>query len=342
MKAAVLTAPETIQLREMPTPEIKPHELLVKLKNCGICTLEQRLFSGEQKIYYPIIPGHEVAGEIAQVGREVQDRLTPGTRVALDLVTRCGECNACRSGHSNLCENRFLPGQPLLGGFGEYRAVRPSQVYGIPDSLSYAEACFAEPVACCIHSLKRLRLDLAEDLLVLGAGVMGLLHLLTALCLGARVFVADPDPRRRETAAALGAAAVIDPEREGMGEAVAVLTEGRGADACVVTCPDNGVLKTALQSVGKTGRISLFTSYEGHRRLQLDADRVHRSELLITGSEARTELDFLQAVRLLAYQKINVRPLITGTFPLIKAEAALRAAMSRETYRVLLDHEAAP
>jgi len=342
MKAAVLTAPETIQLREVATPEIKPHELLVKLKNCGICTLEQRLFSGEQKIYYPIIPGHEAAGEVVEVGREVGDRLSPGTRVALDLVTRCGECTACRSGHSNLCENRFLPSQTLLGGFGQYRTVRPSQIYEIPDSLNYAEACFSEPVACCIHSLKRLRLDLAEDLLVLGAGAMGLLHLLTALCLGARVFVVDPDPRRRETAVALGAAAVIDPEQEDADKAVADLTEGRGADACVVTCPDDGVLKTALQAVGKTGRISLFTSYKAPRQVQLDADRVHRNELMITGSEARTELDFLQAVRLLAYQKIDVRPLISSTFPLAKAEEALRAALSRETYRVLLDHEAAP
>jgi 2-desacetyl-2-hydroxyethyl bacteriochlorophyllide A dehydrogenase len=342
MKAAVLTAPEAIAVQEVATPAIKPHELLVKLKNCGICTLEQRLFSGEQTIHFPIIPGHEAAGEIVAVGRELEGRVAAGSRVALDLVTRCGQCTYCRSGHSNLCENRFLPGQPVLGGFGEYRAVRPSQIYLIPDSLSYAEACFAEPVACCIHSLKRLRLDLAEDLLVLGAGVMGLLHLQAGLCLGARVFVADPDRRRLGTAAALGAAAVIDPDREDTAESVAALTGGRGADACVVTSSDPGALEAACAAVGRTGRISLFTSYENHQPLLLDADTVHRNELLITGSEARTEPDFLQAVRLLAWGKIAVKPLISMQVSLTKVEAGMRAAMSRQTYRVLLDHEAAP
>lgn len=340
MKAAVLTAPEAIAVQEVETPAIKPHELLVKLKNCGICTLEQRLFSGERMIYYPIIPGHEASGEIVAVGGELEGRLAVGSRVALDLVNRCGACTYCRSGRSNMCENRFLPGQTLLGGFGEYRAVRPSQVYLIPDRLSFADACFAEPVACCIHSLKKLNLDMTEDLLVLGAGVMGLLHLQTALCLGARVFVADPDRQRLKLAAELGATAVMNPEQEDMGEKLAALTEKRGADACVVTSSEAGALEAAFAAVGKTGRISIFTSYEQPHQLPLDANRVHRDELLITGSEARTELDFLQAVRLLSYEKIAVKPLISMLIPLDAVETGIRAAMSRQTYRVLLDHEA--
>jgi 2-desacetyl-2-hydroxyethyl bacteriochlorophyllide A dehydrogenase len=340
VKAAVLTAPEAIAVQEVETPAIKPHELLVKLKNCGICTLEQRLFSGEQKIYYPIIPGHEASGEIVAAGEELGGRVAVGSRVALDLVTRCGECTYCRSGRSNMCENRFLPGQTLLGGFGEYRAVRPSQVYPIPDRLSYVEACFAEPVACCIHSLKMLKLDMTEDLLVLGAGVMGLLHLQTALCLGARVFVADPDRQRLKLAAHLGAAAVMNPEQEDICDRLAALTEKRGADACVVTSSEVGALEAAFAAVGKTGRISIFTSYEQPHQLSLDANRVHRHELLITGSTARTELDFLQAVRLLSYEKIAVKPLISALISLDAVEEGIRAAMSRQTYRVLLYHEA--
>jgi L-iditol 2-dehydrogenase len=337
MKAAVLTAPGAIAVQEVATPAIKPHELLVKLKACGICTLEQRLFSGEQTIFYPIIPGHEAAGEIAAVGEELGNRVPVGSRVALDLVTRCGECIYCRSGRSNMCENRFLPGQTLLGGFGEYRAVQPSQVYLIPPRLSFAEACFAEPVACCLHSLKKLRLDLAEDLLVLGAGVMGLLHIQAANCLGARVFVADPDQRRLDTAAGMGAVPV-NPEQ--VEEILAGLTEGRGANACVVTSDNPGALNAAFAAVGKAGRINIFTSYEKPQMLSLDADTIHRNELLVTGSEARTELDFLQAVRLLAYGKIDVKPLISALISLPDIEEGMRAAMSRRTYRVLLDHEA--
>ncbi len=340
MKAAVLTSPENIAVKEVETPSIRRNEILVKVKYCGICTLEQRLFIGAMKLYYPIIPGHEASGEVVQVGEDVQYGIKPGTRVALDLITRCGECYFCRKGQSNMCLNRFKKGRGVLGGFGEYLAAKSTQVFPISDSLSYQEAALAEPVACCIHSLKKIKLSLADDLLIMGAGPMGLIHLQTALCMGVRVFVSDPDKNRLDKAMELGAYISIDPSNEDLTGIVKEHTEGRGVDACVITTPAHEALKPAFEAISHAGRVNIYTSYNNKPGLPVDANNLHKTEKLVTGSEGRTENDFLQAVRLLSFGKLNIKTLISSTTSFDSIEEGMRAAMSRSTYRVLLDHEA--
>lgn len=339
MKAAVLTAAERIEVREMERPRIEPHQLLVKLKACGICTLEQRLFTGEMDIGYPVVPGHEASGEVVEVGSGVISNVKEGARVALDLVVRCGECYYCRTGQSNLCLNRFTPKRSVLGGFGEYVAVDSRQAFAIPDHLGYDEAAFCEPLSCCIRSLRKIRLDLAEDLLVLGAGPMGQMHVQVAVRMGARVFVSDPDRSRLEMARRLGAFAVIDPTREDPAAVVKAHTEGRGVDACVVTSPAPAALKTAFEAVRKAGRVNVYTAYNDKPLLPVDANTVHRSELLVTGTEGRTPQDFHQAVRLLSFGFVDARPLISRKVGFGSIEAGIRAALGRDTYRVLLEHE---
>jgi len=342
MKAAVLTAPEKIEVNEVETPAIGEHEVLVKIKSCGICTLEQRLFSGAVTMRYPIIPGHEASGEVIEVGRRVLSGLAPGARVALDLVLRCGECYYCRTGQSNMCLNRFKDDRRVLGGFGEYIAVSASQVYPIPASLTCGEAAFTEPLSCCVRSLKKIGLHLAEDLLVIGAGPMGQMHLQVALCMGARVFVSDPDRDRLAMAKRLGAFAVIDPAKDELIGALKAETDGRGVDACVVTSMAQAALVAAFQGVSRNGRVSIYTSYTDKPPLPIDANTLHRNEILVTGSEGRTEQDFLQALRLLSFGKVNVKPLISRTVGFAGLEAGIRAAMTRDTYRVLLEHEGRP
>jgi L-iditol 2-dehydrogenase len=278
MKAAVLVSPGNIEVREVDTPIIKSDEVLVKLKNCGICTLEQRLYRGDMKIFYPIIPGHEVSGEVAEVGSDVLSDLYSGTPAALDLVTRCGECYYCRTGQSNMCRHKFKQGTRILGGFGEYIAVKAYQVFPIPDSLSFEEAAFAEPVACCIRSLKKINLTLGEDLLILGSGSMGLMHLQVARAMGARVFVSDPDVKRLGKASELGAAVVIDPKNENLIRIIMELTDGRGVDAVVITSPAHAALSSALDTLSKTGRVNIYTSYGDKPAFPVDANTLHRNE----------------------------------------------------------------
>ena len=340
MKAAVLTGPEKIEIKEMALPEIKPDEVLVRLKFCGICTLEQRLYSGDMKIFYPLIPGHEASGEIVEVGSGVLSDIKPGTRVAIDMITRCGECFYCRTGQSNMCMNRLNKGVKILGGFDEYIAVKASQVDSFPDSLSFEEAAFTEPVSCCIRSLKKIGLELSEDLLIIGAGPMGLMHLQVGLAMGARVFVSDPDTTRLKMAADLGASVIIDPVNENLKEIIKKYTEGKGIDAAVVTSPAHAALNSAMESLSKTGRVNIYTSYGDKPEFPVDANTLHRNEYLITGSEGRTASDFLKAMRMLTFGSINVKTLISKTIGFSDIDEGINAAMTSGTYRVLLEHGA--
>jgi L-iditol 2-dehydrogenase len=290
---------------------------------------------------YPVVPGHEAAGEVAAAGPGALAGFAPGTRVALDLVLRCGTCHFCRTGHSNMCQNRFNANQQVLGGFGEFVVVRQSQAFPIPDGLSFEEAAFAEPVACCIRSLKRVGLRLAEDLLVIGAGPMGQMHVQVAARMGARVFVSDPDAARCAMARRMGAFAAVDPTGGELTSFVKEHTDGRGVDACVVTSPADAALEAAFASISKAGRVNIYTAYAGKTALPVDANVLHRSEYAITGTEGRTERDFHQAVRLLSFGMVDAKPLISRTVGFDGIEAGIRAALTHETFRVLLRHDGA-
>ena len=178
-----------------------------------------------------------------------------------------------------------------------------------------------------------------NKILIIGAGPMGQMHLQAALCMGARVFVSDPDQKRLAMARKLGAFAVIDPTAEDLTAVIKGHTEGRGVDACVITATAHVALNAAFDAIRKNGRVNIYTSYTDTPSIPIDANTLHRTEQTITGSEGRTELDFLQAVRLLSFGKVDVRPLISGKVGLAGIEAGIKAAMTRDTYRVLLEHE---
>ena len=209
MKTAVLVDVGKIVIEEKPSPELEPHKILVRVKYCGICTLEQRLYRGALKLYYPIVPGHEVSGEVAAVGPKAGTAFKPGDHVALDMVFRCNVCYHCRTGQSNLCENRFNRSVVPLGGFSDYVLARPSQMHLLAEDIPLEAAAFTEPLACCIRSLKKIKVDLAEDVLIAGGGTMGMLHLQLARAMGTRVFISDIDPERLEAALELGADGVF-------------------------------------------------------------------------------------------------------------------------------------
>lgn len=338
MKTAILTAPEKIVIEERPIPVPREGEVLIKLEACGICTLEQRLYAGKMHLPMPLIPGHEASGRIVEVGRGVIEDLAVGQRVALDLVERCGECYYCRIGKSNLCLNRYKDASKMLGGFAEYIAVRPNQIFVVSDKVSVEEASFAEPLACCIHSLKRLKVAMTEDLLIVGGGTMGLLHLLAGRSMGLRVSVSEPNPARREMALKLGADFVIDPNSMDIVEFGRSITGGIGFSSCVVTSPSPAALEPAIKAMAKAARINIYTAYEDVMQIPLDLNTIHRNELLITGTEGRGQEDFFQATRLLSFGKIDVKPLISMRVPFSRLEEGFHIALSGNAFRVLLMH----
>jgi L-iditol 2-dehydrogenase len=292
------------------------------------------------EISYPIVPGHEAAGEIVEVGAGVVGNYAPGMTVALDLVMRCGQCYYCRIGRSNFCENRFKPGQRILGGFGEYIAVRPGQVYPASPSLSFAEAAFTEPLSCCIHSLKKLKIAMSEDVLIVGSGVMGLLHLLVAQNMGLRTTITDPDAERLAVAQELGADFALDPRGSDVVAHAKEITDGLGFSACIVTSPAPVALESAVASLAKCARVNIYTAYEEKMTIPLDANTIHRQEFLVTGTEGRLEEDFFQAIRLLSFGKVKVARLVSARTSFSTIAEGMQTALSRNAFRVLLEHEA--
>ena len=205
-KSKQLRSPAPRPVRSWSTPDLGRGEVLVKVHAVALCTLEQRIFRGEVKMPLPCTDGHEVAGEIAALGPGVNTKLwAEGQRVAVRLLYNCGECYYCRTGRTNMCERAqkkpvregLLPGP---GGLCDYIIVDAASLLKIPDTLSYEEACLTEPLACCVHSVGRANIQLGEDVVIIGGGIMGQYHVMLAKRKGARVILSEVDPTRRALA----------------------------------------------------------------------------------------------------------------------------------------------
>jgi len=328
MKAAVLQGPKQIEVQEISRPKVRPQEVLVNVQACGICTFERRLYSGERKMRYPLIAGHEAAGVVAEVGSEVRREIKVGAKVALDLLNRCGECKFCRTSRGNLCENMFKGNLNVMGGFGQYVSVPSEQVFIMDDQISIEEATLAEPVACCIHSLLGAGARFADDLLVYGAGTMGMIHVMLGAAMGMRVSVFEPQAERRKLALELGASQALLPGEEGQLSWV--------PDVIVVTVPLPSVVEAALQVAGAGTKVVIYSSFDKGVTVALDVNKVHNSDLAIVGAQSRTPEDFHLAVKAISAGLINVRPLVSRVVPLQDIAAALAEEPGVEEMRVVV------
>ena len=336
MKVVELVKPGQVRLKEERIPEPLPGEVLVRIKACAICTLERRLFTGDQEIFYPLVFGHEVSGVVERVGEGVFTDFEPGEPVVLDLLNRCSECFLCRTGRSNQCVNKFDPGLPVLGGMAQFVARPARQVFRIKKEVGFLQAALTEPLSDCIHSLMRTHLSPDMKIFIIGAGTMGLLHLAIVKHYGMIAAISDLHPDKLDVAARMGADHVIDFSRE---DPLQVLRERagiEGADVVVVTAPGKEPVEEALKAVGTMGIIVLFSANPKGIKVELDPNFLHYKEVTITGSESRTEKDFYQAVSMQNTGDLRLKELISAVFPIQEAQRALEASLDPAFYRVVL------
>ena len=336
MRAAVLIGPGKMEIQERDLPEVLPNEVLVNVKACGICSFERRLYTGDKKIGYPVVPGHEASGIVAEVGAAVRRPIKIGTRVALDLLNRCGECEYCRTGRGNLCKYMYKGNTNLLGGFGQYVSVPSEQVFEIDDSVSFEEAALTEPISCAIHSLREARAQFTDAMLVYGAGPMGMLHVIVGKAMGLEVGVVDPDPVRREKAIELGArfAAWSDLDVE-LNQAV---KEGFGIapDIVIVTAPAVQAALSAIAVAGNNSRVVLFGMFPKGAAMPIDPNKIHYSEIQVMGSSSRTPHDFHLAVEAMSAGIVDARPMVSKVVALDDIHSALSETPSAEVMRVVV------
>lgn len=336
MKLVELVAPRELALREREVPAPGHGEVLVKIKACAVCTLERRLFTGETRIAYPLVFGHEVSGEVVEVADGVLSDLRPGEPVVLDLLNRCGECPFCRTGRSNQCVNKFDPGLPVLGGMAQYIARPARQVFRIDPRVGFLRAALTEPLSDCVHSLMRTHLSPQMRVLIIGAGTMGLLHLAIVKHYGMFCAVSDMHAAKLEVAASLGADATIDVAAGGPRDALREQAGMEGFDVVIVTAPGQEAVEEALELAGTMGTIVLFSANPEGIIIELDPNSTHYRELTITGSESRTEKDFFQAVSLQNAGDMQVEKMVSAVFPIDDAQRALESSLDPALYRVVV------
>lgn len=340
-KRSILAAPKEIRFEDVPIPVPGPGQALVQVKACALCTWEQRVYAGTDTTVYPLLGGHEVSGVLTELGPGVQVHAKPGDHVVAAKLYRCFQCTSCRRGLDSICDNAWAnrtPGEPAgPGGLSEYMLVDGYQLYPVTADVSFAESCLSEPVACVLRSIKKARVQPADNVVIIGAGIMGLLHLMLSQRLGARVFVSEPNAERAAKARAMGAAATIDPTKENFVERVKELTNGRGADVIFAAIGIAAVIEESVKAVGKGGRLMVYASV--HPRgsmITIDPNLFHNKEIVLTGTVSQDQEDFLQAVSLISTRTLDVRPLISQTFPFAQLREALEAAITTGTYRVVV------
>lgn len=337
-KVSIHAGVHEMQTREFEKKTPEGNNVLLKVTSCAICTLEQRIWNGVIN-RYPYAGGHEVAGIVEAVGPEVKS-LKPGDKVAVRLLNSCGECYYCRSGHENQCVVSFVaqthPGVMGSGGFAEYMTVSARALYKLADDIDMDYAALAEPLACCVHSIRNAKIQLGDDVVVIGVGIMGALHIQLAKMSGARVIVSELDPHRIEIAKKMGADIVINSKEENAVERVKELTDGRGADVVFCTVAIPSVAQDACDMAGKLGRVVLYSSFHPDRPIEISPSKLHSSEKILTGSVNPNQADFLTSTRLLSGKLIDVSALISDRVPLAEIDRAFQEAVDPKTYRIVV------
>jgi threonine dehydrogenase-like Zn-dependent dehydrogenase len=338
----VISGPCTIEFEHVEVPEPGPRQVLVRVAAAALCTWEQRVFAGIDSWSYPLVGGHEFAGDVVKIGPGVAQPLNTGDLVAVAGIRRCGECWACRRGYDNICDNAYAlarqPGKPWgPGGFGEFALLEGYQIYRYPRPVPPLEAALAEPLACVLHDIKRFTPRRGDTAVIVGAGIMGLLHLVALRSSGAVVLVSEPDPVRRAKALEMGAHGAIDPSTDDYVEAVLHATEGRGASVTYVAIGQPCAIEQAVAAAAKRGVVSVYASVHPRgTQIQVDPNTLHYKEVILSGSLAQDHEDFLEAVWSIAHHTVDLKPLVSAVFPLAQLDEAFAAAARPDTYRVFI------
>lgn len=341
MKVAMYHGENDIRIEEKVIPEIADDEALVEMKACGICGSD--LMDWYLKSRAPLVLGHEPAGIIAKKGRKMKD-FEVGDRVFVHHHVACLTCYYCLRGDYTLCE-QFHNTNIKPGGFAEYFKVPASNLkidtLKIPETISFEEATFIEPVGCCIRALKKCGFQTGDSLAVIGVGTIGLIHVALSKIFGAaKTFVSDMVDYRLKTAKRFGANVAVNPEREDLASVIKAETDGRGADVVVVTAPSLEAYKAGLSVCRKGGRLSFFAPVEVGKYLQISPKDLFFSEVQVIPSYSTSHLETRIALELIKSGIIRVRDLITHRFRLVDVAEAFRVAReNKESLKVMVLNE---
>ncbi|MDE7273627.1 MAG: alcohol dehydrogenase catalytic domain-containing protein [Lachnospiraceae bacterium] len=313
MLQQIMTAPGKIAFQEVPVPETGNDQVLVKIRNIGICGSDIHVYHGKHPFTsYPVTQGHEVSGEIVELGKNITE-FHVGQKVTIEPQVYCGHCYPCRHGKYNLCEELKVMGFQTTGTASEFFAVDASKVTPIPETMSYEEGAMIEPLAVAVHGVKQVGDVTGMNIVVIGAGPIGNLVAQAAKGMGAaKVMVTDVSDLRLEKAEECGVDVCVNTRENDFGEA---MIEAFGPDKAdvIYDCAGNNItMGQAIQHARKGSTIVLVAVFAGMAEIDLAVANDH--ELDIKSTMMYRHDDYLDAIALVNDNKVQLKPLISKTF----------------------------
>jgi L-iditol 2-dehydrogenase len=334
MRAAMLYGIKDLRIEDVPVPTVVGGEVLVKVKTATTCGTDVKIFQRgyvEKVIRLPSIFGHEWAGEVVEVGSGLQWP-EEGMRVRAGNSAPCLHCEMCQRGKYNLCENMIW----LWGAYAEFVKVPSRMVLvnmqEVPGHVSFEEASMAEPLACVLHGIEEAGVKLGDNVAIVGAGPIGLLHLLTVRKMGVKnVMMVDLVDERLGFAEKVGADVTVNGGREDVPARVRELTGGYGADVVVEAIGLPATWEQALRLVRKGGTVLEFGGCPPGTEIRVNAEQLHYGETRVMGTFHATPLHFRRALDLIASRTVDVRPLVTRRMRLEDVREALEILSTSKT-----------
>lgn len=347
MLALRFHAPGDVRLEDVPEPECGPAEVKIRVRNCSTCGTDVKIrANGHVNITRVTTMGHEIAGEVVEVGPQARGDFKAGDRVQVIAAVPCGDCHECRKGWMAVCQNQTSVGYQYDGGFAEYMIV-PEQVLKvdglnlIPDGVGFDEASAVEPFACAINAQEQLGIEEGDTVVIFGAGPIGCMHVRIARGVHkvGRVIMVDINADRLAMSADAVApdvtidASSVDPVAE-----VLRLTDGRGADVVITATPANVNQEQAIAMAARNGRISFFGGLpKTNPTITCDSNLVHYRQLHIHGANGSAPAHHRAALDHIASGRIPVRDLITRRVPLAEALTAFDIVAKGEAIKVTVE-----
>jgi L-iditol 2-dehydrogenase len=339
MRVAMYYTNQDIRIEEMPTPAIGPGELLVRVEASGVCGSDVMEWYRIHKA--PLVLGHEIAGEVVEVGEGVT-HYKVGDRVSASHHVPCNTCHYCLSGNHTACDTlRTTNFDP--GGFAEFLRLPALNVdrgvYLLPDEVSFEEATFIEPLACVLRAQRRAQVEPGKTVLVLGSGIGGLLHIHLAGRLGAtRVIATDIDDARLRAASRFGADLALN-AKEDIPVRLREVNEGRLADSIIVCTGAVTALKQALECVERGGTILFFAPTDKDVTIPLSINELFwRNDVTLTTSYAGDYADHMTALQLIQAKRVTVNEMITHKLGLAETGEGFKlVAEAHDSIKVIIE-----
>lgn len=345
MRAAIFYEPGDLRVEDIDEPTAGPGELKLRMHATATCGTDAKIFNhGHPRLDPPQVIGHELAGEVVEVG-DGATGFAIGDRVQVIAAVPCGQCWACEAGIAQVCPNQTSMGYQYPGGFAEFMivpelVVRVGGVNKIPAGLSYAEASVTEPLACALNAQELARVGDGDTVVVMGAGPIGCLHVRLARSRGAaKVFLTDINlDRLKMSADRVDPDAALETTGQDLIDQVKELTDGRGPTVVITAAPSGKAQEDAIAMAAPQGRISFFGGLpKDDPYIRCDSNAVHYRELSLIGANGSSPDHNRRALDLIASGAVPVADLITHRVPLDQVHDAIQAVISGDAIKVVVE-----